>query len=210
MELLQSSRQKGTRVMAGQAQASTDGLRERKRAQARATTIDVALALFTERGYENVTVADICAEAQIAPRSFFRYFPTKEDLLLEPSREMTARVETAIATAPGGLDDVEIIRGAMRQSAEYVVDDRQRLAVFFRITEEAALRQSTPFVRLSERERQISEFLVRRRSATASPDWPTRLMVARAVAGFRVWLDDVMGEELADPLGHLDEILAAP
>ena len=194
--------------MAGQAEASIDGLRERKRAQARATTIDVALALFTERGYENVTVADICAAAQIAPRSFFRYFPSKEDLLFEPSREMAGRVEAAIASAPEGLDDAEVIRLAMRQNGEYVVADRQRLAVFFRITQETTLMQSTPFVRLSERERQISEFLVRRRSSSGPPDWRTRLMVARAVAGFRVWLDDVMAGDLPDPLGHLDEILA--
>jgi AcrR family transcriptional regulator len=196
--------------MAAPAQASMDGLRERKRAQARAATIDVALDLFAERGYENVTVADICAAAQIAPRSFFRYLPTKEDLLAEPSREMSGRMEQAIATAPGELDDVEVIHRALRQLGTYVVAERQRLSLFFRITEQAALMQSAPFVRLSDRERQISELLLRRRSAPEPADWRTRLMVARAVTGFRVWLDDVMTEDQADPLGHLDEILTAP
>jgi AcrR family transcriptional regulator len=195
--------------MAGQVEASPDGLRERKRAQARAATIDAALALFSERGYENVTVADICAAAQIAPRSFFRYFPSKEDLLFEPSREMAELVEKSIATAPEGLDDAEVMYRAMLQNGHYVVAERQRLTVFFRITEDAALLESKPFVRLSDRERQISEFLLRRRSATEEPGWPLRLMVARAVAGFRVWLDDVMTEDLPDPIGHLDEILTA-
>jgi AcrR family transcriptional regulator len=190
--------------------AAADGLRERKRAHARATTIDAALALFAERGYQNVTVADICAEAQIAPRTFFRYFPTKEDLLAEPSREMAARVETAIATAPPELTEREVITRALRESGHYVIAERQRLTSFFRITQETVLPLSNPFLRLSEREREITRQLARRRSTPSPADWRTRLMVARAVAGFRIWLDDVIADDLPDPLGHLDEILSLP
>ena len=45
-----------------------EGLRERKRAHSRAATVDVAMRLFAERGYDAVTVADICTAAEIAPR----------------------------------------------------------------------------------------------------------------------------------------------
>jgi AcrR family transcriptional regulator len=194
--------------------AGVEGLRERKRAQARALTVDVALELFAQRGYEDVTVADICAAAEIAPRTFFRYFPTKEDVLAEPAREMAIRVEAAISAAPENLDEAEVIRMALLEIGEYVLTNRQRLAAFFRVATETPLVRSNPFVRLSDRERQISEHLVRRRPSPATPDWRTRLMVARAVTGFRIWLDDVLAtdlpNDLPDPLAHLAEILSAP
>ena len=185
-------------------------MRERKRAHSRAATVDAALALFAERGYDAVTVADICEAAQIAPRTFFRYFPAKEDVLAEPAQEMAARVAASIAAAPAGLADADVLRYAMRQLGEHVVDQRERLAGYFAVAAQASAVRSNPFVRLSDRERELAELLLARRPSSAEPDWRTRLLVARTVAAFRIWLDDAVTTEVADPLGHLDEVLAAP
>ena len=184
-------------------------MRERKRAHSRAATVDAALGLFAARGYAAVTVADICEAAQIAPRTFFRYFPTKEDLLAEPAREMAAHVAASIANAPAGLDDAEVLRSAMRSLGEHVVAHRERLAGHFAVAAEASAVRSNPFMRLSDRERDLTEQLLARRPSPAAPDWRTRLLVARAVAAFRVWLDDALTTGAADPLAHLDEVLAA-
>jgi AcrR family transcriptional regulator len=186
-----------------------DGLRERKRAHSRATTLDVALELFAERGYEHVTVADICAAAQIAPRTFFRYFPTKDDVLAAPARDMAERVAGFVTAAPAELGDADVLRLSIRQLGEYVLTERARLAAFLRVAGEVPALRAQPLMRLGDGERELVEHLLRRRSADAVADWRTRLLVARAVAAFRVWLGDLAADVAPDPLRHLDEILAA-
>ena len=61
-------------------------LRERKKAETRATVLRVAHVFFDEKGYGATTVEEICAEAVISKRTFFRYFPDKESLVF-PNRE---------------------------------------------------------------------------------------------------------------------------
>jgi AcrR family transcriptional regulator len=57
-------------------------LRERTRLAVRQQLLDAALALFVERGYEETTVDQIAAAAGMSKRSFFRYFGSKEDVIL--------------------------------------------------------------------------------------------------------------------------------
>jgi AcrR family transcriptional regulator len=61
--------------------ANTVGLRERKKARARALIQDHALRLFAAQGYEATTVTQIAAAAEVSPSTLFRYFETKADIL---------------------------------------------------------------------------------------------------------------------------------
>ena len=62
---------------------NSPGLRERKKQKTRWAIQEHALRLFAEQGYEATTVDQIAAAAEISPSTFFRYFPTKEDLVVE-------------------------------------------------------------------------------------------------------------------------------
>src|SRR6266498_3915695 len=57
-------------------------LRDRKRARIKRMLQAEALRLFAEKGYEGTTVEDIADAAAISPRTFFRYFPSKEDVVV--------------------------------------------------------------------------------------------------------------------------------
>lgn len=59
-----------------------DGLRERKKRRTHATISETATALFLERGYDQVSVAEIAAAAEVSKRTLFAYFPSKDDLVL--------------------------------------------------------------------------------------------------------------------------------
>ena len=184
-------------------------LRERNRVDNRAATVDAAFALFAERGYCNVTVADICDAAGIGRRTFFRYFATKDDVLTEPAREMTACAAAAIAAAPPGLPEPVVLRGALTELAAYVLSHRIRLRELAEVRRTSADIRWSPLTRLSAQELSVASQLAARQGPGAAPGWRTRLLVARALAGLRVWLDDVISGECADPWQHLQEIVDA-
>src|ERR1700744_5714724 len=68
--------------MTGMAQAQAKGLRERKKEQTRAAIAHTAITLFLERGFEQVSIAEIAEAAGVAKQTLTNYFPNKEDLVL--------------------------------------------------------------------------------------------------------------------------------
>jgi AcrR family transcriptional regulator len=60
----------------------TAGLRERKRERTHRAISEAAIALFLARGFDAVTVADVAAAAEVSKPTLFKYFPTKEDLVV--------------------------------------------------------------------------------------------------------------------------------
>jgi AcrR family transcriptional regulator len=93
--------------------AAPDGLRERKKARTRASIREHALRLFREHGYQATTVEKIAEAAEVSPSTFFRYFPTKEDVVLQD--DMDTRLIEALERQPPGLGPVAAVRGAVQQ-----------------------------------------------------------------------------------------------
>ena len=100
----------------GTATGQPGGLRERKKARTRASIREHALRLFREQGYQATTVEQIAAAAEVSPSTFFRYFPTKEDVVLQDDMD-TVMLE-AFERQPPGLSPVAAVRAATREALD--------------------------------------------------------------------------------------------
>jgi AcrR family transcriptional regulator len=89
------------------------GLRERKKARTKASIQEHALRLFREQGYENTTVEQIAEAAEVSPSTFFRYFATKEDVVIYDA--LDPLLIEAWRAQPPELGPLEAMRAAMRQ-----------------------------------------------------------------------------------------------
>ena len=94
------------------------GLRERKKQKTKRVVMDVALRLFAEKGVDATTVEEICAEAEVSPSTFFRYFATKEAAAFPDEEERIAIVETALRERP----ENEPLHKTIRRAALTLVD----------------------------------------------------------------------------------------
>jgi AcrR family transcriptional regulator len=88
------------------------GLREMTRASVRDQIAGHALRLFDERGFDNTTIGDIAAALGISQRSFFRYFPAKEDVVVGDPKPFGALVVDAAGSRPADEPVWAVLRHA--------------------------------------------------------------------------------------------------
>ena len=112
------------------------GLRERKKQQTRELLAETARRLFSERGFERVSVAAIAREADVSEKTVFNYFPTKEDLVywrLESFEEELLDTIRSRADGESVLDAFgRFVRAPRGMLASYDEEARERLAALSR------------------------------------------------------------------------------
>jgi AcrR family transcriptional regulator len=96
--------------MSQQEAGITAGLRERKKQRTRETIVDAAFKLFAERGFDATTIADIAAAADIAPRTFFGYFATKEDVVTHDFGDIRASMRARLQDREPGETAIDALR----------------------------------------------------------------------------------------------------
>lgn len=97
----------------------SEALRERTRRAVRAEIMAAAQRLFLAHGYEATTVDEIAVEAQISPRSVYRYFPAKDDLLVGRFAESANTVVEALSARPVGEPVWESLHAALEPLAQH-------------------------------------------------------------------------------------------
>ncbi|TMB99746.1 MAG: TetR family transcriptional regulator, partial [Chloroflexi bacterium] len=102
------------------------GLRESKKRRTRQALIDAAMRLYREKGFERVTVAEIAREADVAPRTFFGYFETKEDVFLGRGDDRLEILVQAIRERDRRQPILAALRPVLRQDREPPGEGRPR------------------------------------------------------------------------------------
>jgi AcrR family transcriptional regulator len=88
------------------------GLRERKKIRTRVALIEAAAELCLKQGYDNTTVEQIAAAADVSPRTFSRYFPTKESVVVAILDDMDEYIAEALERQPTDITEYEALLGA--------------------------------------------------------------------------------------------------
>ena len=103
-----------------QSASGEQGLRERKKAQTRAAIQQHALRLFLANGYDATTVEHIAAAAGVSHMTFFRYFPTKEDVVL--ADEYDPLIVASIVARPPEETPLASVREAIGDGLAHIYD----------------------------------------------------------------------------------------
>jgi AcrR family transcriptional regulator len=185
------------------------GLRERKKQQTRETISRTALRLFAERGYDETTLAEIAEAADVAPRTIFAYFDSKEDILFAEEGGVVTELKRRLDERPAGATTVDALRefvGCMKSPDE---DDRLRKKVIM----------ASPALQMKMRARhvQLEPILaesIARDLGTDPDDIRARLIAASMKAAFESVSDRFFeAESGGEPITHeqsmaiLDEVL---
>lgn len=173
------------------------GLRARKKARTRESLEATALALFLERGYDEVRLDDVCAACEVSLRTFFRYFESKEDLVLGSLRAHLDLAEGLFAARPAREPLLDSLHAVIRQVVrDYAGEPDRELTRLRLVAATPALdaRLAAVFTGFDQ--------LIRRVAATRRARRP-RLVAAAAVAAFRVGLETWVERDAAPDLARL-------
>jgi AcrR family transcriptional regulator len=185
------------------------GLRERKKTQTRQQLQQAALTLFREHGFDNVTTDDIAAAVDVSKTTFYRYFGSKDDVLLGNVADGVAAIGAALAERPAD----EPVLTAVRRAVATVVSasDVPRDVLLLR----GRIIRTTPSLIARNLEQQsawedvIAEFVRSRLPKRRSSDLDARVVAANVIATMRAGKDYWLATNGRGNLAALiDEVLS--
>jgi AcrR family transcriptional regulator len=188
-------------------------IRERTRRLAQTELTKVAQDLFLEHGYEGVTVDQIAAAAGMSKRTFFRYFPSKDDLVIGKYDLFGDRMAGSLDARPADEPVWESLRRVFDLTLDYVQDGQQRA----RNDAMDRIVQSTPQLtaRYLEKMQRVQALLIERvagrmnPSASANDPRPAAI-VGAAFACMQAARASWLGSDQSEPFGaYLDHAMGA-
>jgi|SRR5215472_9410820 len=190
--------------------AAPPGHPGRKRVTSREELEQAAFGLFAENGFEQTTVDDIAAAAGIGRRTFFRYFPSKNDIPWGAFELELERMRVRLKACPPQVPLMDAIRLALidfnRVAPAQVPLHRRRMELILRVP--ALLAHST--LRFTAWREVVADFVADRtgcRPGELAPQVIAHAVLGVAVAAYEHWLDDPdadLGTLLDDGMRQLD------
>lgn len=162
------------------------GLRERKKEATRDALVRSALLQFDERGFDHVTVDDIADACDVSPRTFFRYFGSKEDVLFSDSDVHCDRIIELLHDRNGNAPLIDALRDAVVAVADDYQDQRDLVVLRHRILEETPSLQSRVTERSHSWEGRILDEVRPKKKTDVGDELRLRITVAAATTALRV------------------------
>src|SRR5258705_7624987 len=162
------------------------GLRERRKGLTAAKLGAAALRLFSERGFDSVTVDDIAAAADVSRRTFFRYFASKEDVLLADHFVQLARLREAMAARPPDEPILTALRNAILSMTGDFEDRKEMVILRGRIMRNTPSLQARSLVHQRAWEDAMQEMVAQRLAVDPTVDLRPGVVAATALAAMRV------------------------
>ncbi|GAA4415725.1 TetR family transcriptional regulator [Georgenia halophila] len=162
--------------------AKNPPLWERARAGVRSEVVETAMRLFAEQGFEATTIGQIVEEAGVSRRSFFRYFGTKEDILLGDLMERGAKIAEALRERPADENPWTALEESFRTSmGDAPVPTEHDLLVSRLVVETPSLRAAHA-AKHQRWQRDLAPVLVERLRQEPNAELAANAIVAAALA----------------------------
>ena len=152
------------------------GHREHKKARTKQRLIEAALRLFHDRGYDATRIEDIAAKCELVPRTFFRYFCSKDDALLGWYEQMRDDGIAAVRECPRGQGIVSAIVAAFRAAARTIDANARSAEIVNRLCETSPTLALRRAAQRAETQRAVAD-------VAASRLKPADALVAALVTG---------------------------
>jgi AcrR family transcriptional regulator len=160
------------------------GLRERKKRATRQALHGQALRLVAERGFDDVTIEDIAAAADVSPRTFFNYFGSKEDVIVNPDPDRVDRLRTLLASHTSSDEPpLDVVESVLVASLEELTDQRDDWLLRLRLVREIPALTPRHLAAFDAMERVLVQDVARRTGRDAASDiYPTLVGIAGMAA----------------------------
>lgn len=160
------------------------GLRERKKERTRAELTDAAFRLFAERGFDETTVEDIVDQVEVSPRTFFRYFDSKEDVVIGFFDDMGLELRAMLEARPAGEPPFQALRGALGSLIDLYEERAERVMAAKRLAHETPAIRARLLDKHARWENWVTEVLCDRLGEPGQDDPHVRLIAAVALAAY--------------------------
>jgi AcrR family transcriptional regulator len=161
------------------------GLRERKKRATRQALHGAALRLVDARGFDCVTIDEIATAADVSPRTFFNYFGSKEDVIVNPDPDRVERLRVLLEQHGPDESPLTAVEDALLASLDEVTNRREEWLLRLRLVREIPALTPRHLAAFDAMERVLVDDVARRTGLDGATDIYPVLMGAAAMAALR-------------------------